>query len=101
MLLTGLIVLWRKGVPAYITAFKWQSGLPPGRPAIVRYGGREPQLYGIAVLLLLVKGVALPLLLSAAERRFGTQRELLSYVNTEISLLIGGMVVLFGTLVAR
>jgi len=101
MLLTGLIVLWRKGVPAYITAFKWQSWLLAGLTAIVGYLGHEPQLYGIAVLLLLVKGVALPLLLSAAERRFGTQRELLSYVNTEISLLIGGMLVLFAYLVTR
>lgn len=101
MLLTGLIVLWRRGVPAYITAFKWQSWLLAALTAIVGHLGHEPQLYWIAVLLLLVKGVALPVLLSATDRRFGTQRELLSYVNTEMSLLIGGMLVLFAYLVTR
>ena len=27
MLLTAIIVLWRRGVPAYITAYRWQSWL--------------------------------------------------------------------------
>lgn len=101
MLLTGLNVLWRRGVPAYIRAFKWQSWLLAGLTALVGYWGHEPQLYAIAVLVLLLKGIALPVLLSATERRFGTHRELRPYVNTEMSLLIGGMLVLFAYLVTR
>jgi hydrogenase-4 component E len=95
MLLTGLIVLWRKGVPAYIRAFTWQSWLLAGMTAAVGYLGNEPQLYWIAAVLFLLKGVALPALLRATARRFNTQHELLAYVNTETSLLVGGLLVLF------
>jgi hydrogenase-4 component E len=98
MLLTALIVLWRRGVPAYIRAFKWQSWLLAALTAIVGYLGHEWQLYWVAALLLLLKGIALPLLLRAAERRVGTQ-ELRPYVNTETSLLIGGVLVIFAYVV--
>ena len=37
MLLTALIVLWRKGVPAYITAYRWQSWLLAALTATVGY----------------------------------------------------------------
>lgn len=95
MLLTGLIVLWRKGVQAYITAFTWQSWLLAAMTATVGYLAHEPQLYGVAAVLLLLKGVALPALLRATERRFNTPHELLAYVNTETSLILGGLLVLF------
>jgi len=98
MLLTGLIVLWRKGVPAYISAFTWQSWLLAGVTAMVGYIGSERQLYWIAALLLLFKGIGLPALLRVTERRFNTQRELLAYVNTETSLLVGGALGLFAYL---
>lgn len=101
MLLTGLIVLWRRGVPAYIAAFRWQSWLLAGLTAIVAYLGDEPELYWIAALLFALKGVALPLFLSATERRFGTHQELRPYVNTEVSLLIGGILVLFAYALTR
>jgi hydrogenase-4 component E len=101
MLLTGFIVLWRKGVPAYIRAFKWQSRLLAALTAVVGYLANEPQLYWIAALLLLLKGIALPALLNATSRRFAAQRALRPYVNTEVSLIIGGLLVLFAYLVTR
>jgi hydrogenase-4 component E len=101
MLLTGLIVLWRRGVPAYIAAFRWQSWLLAALTATIGHLGDEPQLYGIAVLILALKGIALPILLSATERRFGTQQELRPYVNTEVSLLISGLLVLFAYVLTR
>jgi hydrogenase-4 component E len=101
MLLTGLIALWRRGVPAYIRAFKWQSWLLAGLTAMVGYLGHEPHLYWVAIILLLLKGVALPRVLTATERRLRTDREVRPYVNTETSLLIGGALVLFAYLVTR
>jgi hydrogenase-4 component E len=98
MLLTALIVLWRRGVPAYIRAFRWQSWLLAALTAIVGYLGNEWQLYWVAAVLLLLKGIALPMLLHAADRRVGTQ-ELRPYVNTETSLLIGGVLVIFAYVV--
>ncbi|HSL20547.1 MAG TPA: hypothetical protein VK886_03365 [Vicinamibacterales bacterium] len=101
MLLTALIVLWRRGVPAYIRAFRWQSWLLAAVTATVAHFGDEPQLYWVAAALLLLKGIALPALLQTANRRFGHQRETESYVNTETSLLVGGLLVLFAYVVSR
>ena len=39
VLLFGFILLWRRGVPAYITAFGWQSGTLSVLTAIVAHFG--------------------------------------------------------------
>jgi hydrogenase-4 component E len=101
MLLTALIVLWRKGVPAYITAYRWQAWILTVLTATVGYYGKDPQLYWVAGLLLLLKGVAIPALLRTMQRRFGAQREATPYVNTETSLVIASLLVLFAYVLAR
>jgi hydrogenase-4 component E len=101
MLLTGLIVLWRRGVPAYISAYRWQSWLLAGVTATIGAFGGDPHLYLVAGALVTLKGLAIPALLRTMERRFGTQRELRPYVNTESSLLISGLLVLFAYALAR
>ena len=101
MLLTALIVLWRKGVPAYITAYRWQSWLLAALTATVGYYGGDGQLYWVAALLLGLKGVAIPALLRTMQRRFGTEREATPYVNTEVSLLIASVLVVFAHLLGR
>jgi len=101
MLVTALIPLWRKGVPAYITAFKWQSWLLALLTALVGYFGRDPQLYAVAILIVALKGVAMPALLRAMDRRFGHQRELRPYVNPETALMVAGLLVLFAYVLAR
>jgi hydrogenase-4 component E len=101
MLLTALIVLWRKGVPAYVTAYRWQSWILAALTATVGYYGRDSQLYWVAALLLVLKGVAIPALLRTMQRRFGAQREATPYVNTETSLVIASLLVLFAYVLAR
>ena len=101
MLLTALIVLWRKGVPAYITAYRWQAWLLAAITATVGYYGGDRQLYYVAAVLLGLKGVAIPALLRTMQRRFGAQREERPYVNTETSLLIASVLVVFAYLLAR
>jgi hydrogenase-4 component E len=101
MLLTTLIVLWRKGVPAYITAYRWQSWLLAALTASVGYYSGDHQLYWVAVLLLGLKAVAIPALLRTMQRRFGTEREATPYVNTEVSLLIASVLVVFAYLLGR
>jgi len=101
MLLTALIVLWRKGVPAYITAYRWQSWILAALTATVGYYGRDSQLYWVAALLLVLKGVAIPALLRTMQQRFGAQREATPYVNTETSLVIACVLVLFAYVLAR
>lgn len=101
MLLTGLIVLWRKGVPAYISAYTWQAWLLAALTATVGYFGEDRQLYGVAAVLVLLKGIAIPRVLTAMQRRFGTEPATRPYVNTETSLLVAGLLVLFAYVIAR
>ena len=55
----------------------------------------------MAALLLLIKGIGIPILLQRMARRFGTERELEPYVNTATSLLVGGLLVLLAYVVTK
>ena len=101
MLLTALIVLWRKSLTAYINAYRWQSWLLAALTATIGYFGGEPQLYWVALALAALKGVAIPMLLRAMQRRFGARAETSPYLNTETSLLVAGLLVLFAYVLAR
>ena len=67
-LIFGLILLWRRSVHAYVTAFLWQSLVLAGVVATVAYFHRDPELYFVAALLLLLKGLVIPRLLRRMER---------------------------------
>lgn len=101
VLIFGLILLWRRGVTAYISAFTWQSSVLSGVTAIVAYFGHDHELYWVAVVLFLLKAVVIPRLLRRMERRFAAERELEPYVNTATSLVISGLLVLFGYAITR
>jgi hydrogenase-4 component E len=101
MLLTALIVLWRKGIPSYITAYRWQSWLLAGVTAVIGAFTGEPAMYAVALALLVLKGIAIPALLRTMLRRVGIPPQIKPYVNTEISLLIAGVLVLFAYVLAR
>jgi hydrogenase-4 membrane subunit HyfE len=45
MLLCGFVVLGRRGVPAYVSAFAAQSMVLAGVMAVVAHYGRRPDLY--------------------------------------------------------
>jgi hydrogenase-4 component E len=101
VLMCGLILLWRRGVTAYITAFTWQSIVLSGLTAVVGYFGNDRELYWVAAALALLKAVIIPRLLRRMERRFQAERELQPYVNTQTSLVIAGLLVLFGYAITR
>jgi hydrogenase-4 component E len=101
MLLTALIVLWRKGVPAYISAYRWQSWLLAALTAVIGYFGGDRHLYWVAVMLVLFKGIAIPALLRTMLRRLGIQPQITPYVNTQTSLLVAGLLVIFAYVLAR
>ena len=58
-------------------------------------------MYVVALALLLLKGIAIPALLRTMLRRVGIPPQVKPYVNTEISLLIAGLLVLFAYVLAR
>ena len=101
VLLFGLTLLWRRRIPAYINAFTAQSVVLAGVAAVVGYFGRAHELYWVAALLLLLKGIAIPRLLRNMARRFGTEHELEPYVNTATSLIIAGLLVVLGYILMR
>jgi hydrogenase-4 component E len=100
-LLLGFIPLWRRGVPAYVNAFAWQSIVLAGVTAVVAYHGQRRDLYWVAALLLMVKGAAIPWLLRRMEQRFPAERELEPYVNTATSLVVASLLVLVGYGISR
>jgi hydrogenase-4 component E len=101
MLLTALIVLWRKGIPAYVKAYTWQAWLLAAITAVVAYFAGERQLYWVVIVLVALKGVAIPRLLYTMLKRLGSQIEVKPYVNTETSLLIASLLVVFAYVLTR
>jgi len=90
MLLLALVVLWRRHVTAYITAFRTQSIVLAFVGATVAWYGRVPELFLVAVMVLVLKGWIVPRVLSGIETRRQGARELHPLLNTETSLLISG-----------
>ena len=101
VLIFGLTLLWRRSVTAYITAFQWQSIVLSGLTAVVAYFGGDHELYLAAGALAALKAVVIPRLLRRMEHRFAAARELQPYVNTPTSLVIAGLLVLFGYAITR
>jgi hydrogenase-4 component E len=101
VLIFGLILLWRRHIPAYINAFTAQSCVLAGVAVVVGYFGREPELYWVAGLMLGLKGIAIPRLLKRMATRFGSEQELDPYVNTATSLVIAGLLVILGYVLMR
>ena len=101
VLMCAIIMLWRRGVAAYITAFRWQSGVLALLTAAVGYFGHDRDLYWVAALMFVLKGVAIPRLLSRLARRVGSSGEAEPYVNTATSLVISGVLILLADTAAR
>ena len=100
-LLFAFVLLGRRGVPAHVNAFAWQSTVLAGVTTVVAYYGRRPDLFWVAAMLLAIKGVAIPWLLGRMEERFRTEREMEPYVNTATSLVIAGLLVVLGYAISR
>jgi hydrogenase-4 component E len=88
MLLCALVVLWRRHMSAYISAFRWQSVALGAAGIVVAWRGHVPELYPVAGLILVLKGIVVPAMLSRMEARFPSERESRPLVNTELSLLV-------------
>lgn len=101
VLIFGLVPLWRRRAASHIGAFAAQSIALAATAAMAAHFTGDWQLYAVAGMLLLLKGVAIPLLLTRMDRRFGAERELQPYLNTSTSLLVGGALVLLAYMVTR
>src|SRR2546426_8796617 len=89
VLIFGLILLWRRRVPAYINAFTGQSIALAGVAGATGDFGNEPELYWGAAFLLVLKSAVIPALLRRVGRGLWAERGLGPYVNTATSPLMG------------
>lgn len=101
MLLGCLVVLWRRHVPAYIRAFRLQSISLGVVGVVVAWFGHVPELFAVAVLLIALKGLAVPWLLDRMQARAAAVQELRPLVNTEVSLLVSGCLVVAAYEISR
>jgi hydrogenase-4 component E len=68
---------------------------------IVGYFGKDIELYIVAVVLFLLKVIAIPYFLNRMEKQFGDHRELQPYINVASSLILSGLLVLLAYAVTR
>jgi hydrogenase-4 component E len=99
-LLLAFVMLGSRWLNEYLIAFAAESWLIAILSAAVAYYGGYPELYGIAVLTALVRGVALPHLLQRIIRRLKVDRELHERLAPSSSLVVGALLVVFAFVVA-
>ena len=99
-LLLAFVMLGSRWLNAYLGAFALQSWLIAVLSAAVAYYGGYPELYGIAVLTALFRGLLLPYLLLRITRRLKVDRELHERLAPSSSLVVGGLLVVFAFVVS-
>lgn len=100
-LLFGIMLLWRRSLFAYISAFQWQSVVLAALFGLIGYFGNDPELYFVAVFFFVLKVIILPRYLKRMAKRFGDQRELKPYVNVATSLILAGLLVVLAYAITR
>ena len=99
-LLLAFVMLGSRWLIEYLFAFAAQSWLIALLSAAVGYYGHYPELYVIAVLTALFRGLVLPYLLLRIIRRLNVDRELHERLAPSSSLVVGALLVLFAFVVS-
>jgi hydrogenase-4 component E len=99
-LLLAFVMLGSRWLYEYMIAFAVQSWLIAFLSAAVAYYGGYPELYGIAALTALFRGLVLPYLLLRIIRRLEIDRELHERLSPSSSLVVGGLLVVFAFVVS-
>lgn len=99
-LLLAFVMLGSRWLKDYMIAFAAQSWVIGLLSALIGYYGGYRELYLIAVLTVVFRGVVLPWLIMRILRRLDTERELHPILATSTSLVIGAAAVIFALLVA-
>jgi len=99
-LLLAFVMLGSRWLNEYLIAFAVESWLIAILSATIAYYGGYPELYGIAALTALVRGVVLPYLLLRIIRRLKVDRELHERLAPSSSLVVGALLVMFAFVVA-
>jgi hydrogenase-4 component E len=100
-LLLAFVMLGSRWLKDYMLAFGVQSWLIGILSALIGYYGGYHELYAVAVLTVLFRGLVLPWLILRILRQLPAQRELHEIVSPSSSLVIGAALVIFAFLVAK
>jgi hydrogenase-4 component E len=101
VLLMGIAILWRHSLPAYIDSFARQSFFFVIGILTVAAYTRNWELYLVAAMMFALKVVLIPRLLHRARKYIGADIEIRPYVNTEMSVLLAGVLTLLAYAVAQ
>jgi len=99
-LLLAFVMLGSRWLNDYLIAFAAESWLIAILSAAVGYYGHYPELYLIALLTALFRGLLLPYLMLRIVRRLQVDRELHERLSPSASLVVGALLVLFAFVVS-
>jgi hydrogenase-4 component E len=94
-LLLSFIMLGSRWLKNYLYAFAVESWTIAALSALVGYYGNYPELYLIAILTVLFRGMLLPYLIWRIIRRLNVSREIHVLLQPSSSLVIGALLVMF------
>jgi hydrogenase-4 component E len=94
-LLLAFVMLGSRWLKNYLYAFAAESWLIAALSASVGYYGDYPELYLIAILTLLFRGMLLPYLVWRIIRRLEVDREIHMILQPSMSLVVGAFSVMF------
>ncbi len=94
-LLLSFVMLGSRWLKNYLYAFAAESWIIAALSAIVGFYGNYPELFLIAILTLLFRGVLLPYLLWRIIRRLAVDREIHVILQPSMSLVVGAFGVMF------
>lgn len=101
VLIFGVIILWRRSLAGYIDSFRWQSIVLSSILVMIGYYGKDQELYLVAGVMFILKGLILPYYLNRMRIRLGVNREVEPYVNSATSLIIAGLLVMLAYMLTR
>lgn len=99
-LLLAFVMLGSRWLKDYMLAFAVQSWLIAILSALMGWAGGYTELYFVAVLTALFRGLVLPMMLLWVLKRLHVNRELHEIVQPSTALVIGAVLVIFGVVVA-
>jgi len=99
-LLLSFVMLGSRWLKNYLYAFATESWVIAALSATIGYYGNYPELYLIAILTLLFRGLLLPYLIWRIIRRLEVDREIHEILQPSSSLVIGALFVMFALAVS-
>ena len=99
-LLLTFVMLGSRWLKDYMYAFTAQSWLIAALSAAIGYYGHYPELYAVALLTAVFRGLVLPWLILRILRNLKVSRELHLILQPSTSLLIGAVAVVFALVIA-